>query len=278
MNMMYNVEHSMAAANGHLGSRAFFSGHPVFRREDYAQAVGRTSDDQVVSAMLTQHLRSGNIRRIARSVFAAVPPHGKGLTWPVDHYLAASRLRPDAVLAYHSALEIHGCAYTDAPNAQAISESDPTVFKTAEFSCRFLRQPAGFDFRRDVMIVDRAGLDVRVTTLERTIVDAFDRIDLVGGSEELLNSLALVPRVKLSELLRPAKAMQNAGARGALGWWLERERSRLGISSPTLAALRALKPRHPQYVLGAKKGDAKFVSDWNILVPRAVTTDRFEGA
>ena len=43
-----------------------------------------------------------------------------------------------------------------------------------------------------VVVVDRIGLEVRVTTIERAIADLFDRYDLAGGAEELFNSLNLV--------------------------------------------------------------------------------------
>ena len=79
-----------------LLSAPFFSANPVFRRAEYAAAVGRRPGDKVVTAMLAQHLQAGNIRRIARGVFASVPRHADAATWSVDRFLAASRLRrPD---------------------------------------------------------------------------------------------------------------------------------------------------------------------------------------
>ena len=47
-----------------LISAPFFSAHPVFRRPEYAAAAGRRLDDEVVTAMLTQYLRAGNIRSV----------------------------------------------------------------------------------------------------------------------------------------------------------------------------------------------------------------------
>lgn len=260
------------------GSRAFFSAHPVFRREEYAKAVRRPTDDKVVTSMLSQHLKAGNIRRVARGVFASVPPHGDAQTWVMDRFLAASRLKSDAVIAYHSALELHGCAYTDAPEVQAISRGVPTLFETPDFSCRFFKKPAGLVATRDIETLDRVGLELRVTTLERTLVDLFDRNDLAGGAEELFNSLALVARVKTDPLIRQARSLKSASVAGALGWWLEQEKKRLGVPDAALAALRSLKPKHPQYVLGAKPGDAKSVGAWNILVPSALLSSAFEGA
>jgi predicted transcriptional regulator of viral defense system len=228
--------------------------------------------------MLAQHLKAGNIKRVARGVFDSVPAHGDAAGWVVDRFLAASRLRADAVIAYHSALELHGCGYTDAPDVQAVSSSAPAVFETPDFACRFVKRPAGFDTRRDTAKVDRAGLALTLTALERTVVDCFDRPDLAGGAEELVNSLALVQRLRAEPLLAQAQGLGNAAACGALGWWLEREQKRLAVPDKMLAALRALKPKHPQYVLGARAGEARSVADWNVLVPVSLVDASFEGA
>ena len=54
-------------------SAPFFSATPVFRRADYARAVGRTSDDKTVTAMLSQHVRAANIKRVARGWNVVLP-------------------------------------------------------------------------------------------------------------------------------------------------------------------------------------------------------------
>ena len=89
-----------------LISAPFFDAIPVFSRAEYAAAVGRPSGDKVVTEMLAQHLEAGNIKRIARRVFASVPKHIDADKWSVDRFLAASRLRSGSIVAYHSALEV----------------------------------------------------------------------------------------------------------------------------------------------------------------------------
>ncbi|MFN3463291.1 MAG: hypothetical protein ACK4X1_04370 [Terricaulis sp.] len=240
--------------------------------------MGHGKGDRAVTSLLRQHLQAGNIRRIARGVFAAVPPHASAETWVVDRYLAASKLKADAVLAYHSALELHGVAYTDTPEVQAVSAGEPVLFETPDFSCRFWKRPAGFSAKRDVTRIDRAGLEVRVTTLERTLVDLFDRPDLAGGADELWSSLPLVVRLKGDDLVAQARDVKSAAAAASLGWWLDSEQSRLGVPKRVVEELRTLRPKHPQYVLGAKIGEAKSIAAWNILVPLGLVSSSFEGA
>ena len=81
-------------------------------------------------------------------------------------------------------------AYTEGHDVQVIAEGEPGTFEATGFPCRFVWPPRGFAPPNGVMVVDRLGQVVSVTTIERTIADLFDRYDLAGGAEELFNSLA----------------------------------------------------------------------------------------
>jgi len=264
-------------AMSRLISAPFFSAHPVFSRAEYAAAVGRRSGDKVVTVMLAQHLQAGNIRRVARGVFASVPKHADAGKWSVDRFLAASRLRRGGVIAYHSALELHGCAYTEGHEVQVIARGEPGVFEAVGLTCRFVKPPRGFVPPDGVTAVDRLGLEVSVTTIERTVADLFDRYDLAGGAEELFNSLDLVARVDAAALVRYTRALGNATAAGVLGSWLEREQKRLGVPDRALEELRTMMPSQARYALGTKSGEGRTAKGWNVILPIDVIERRFEG-
>ena len=265
-----------------LISAPFFSEHPVFRRAEYASAVGRQPSDKVVTAMLAQHLKAGNVQRIAREVFASVPPHAKERGWTVDHFLAASRLRLGGIVAYHSALDLHGYAYSERNEVQVVTGGEPGRYKSTGFVCRFVSPRRSLVGTQDALMdgvttVDRLGLEVRVTTVERTIADLFDRYELAGGAEELFNSLDLIVRVDADAIVRHTRSLGNAAATGALGFWLEREREQLAVPERALKSLRALAPIATRYALGAKPGYGKSAKDWNVILPTEVVERRFGG-
>jgi len=257
-------------------SAPFFSETPVFDRAQYAAALGRTASDKVITTMLSQHLKAGNIRRIARGVFASVPKHADAATWSVDRFLAASRLRPGGVIAYHSALELLGYAYSDSQDLQVASPGQPGVLKTTDFTCRFVTPSAAYG-PDDLQRVDRLGQAVTATTLECTIADLFDRPDLAGDVEELMNSLDLVARLDARRLTARLGALGNATAAGAAGWWLQRNADRLGVSSAAIDALRPLAPKQNRYALGATTGGGRLAAGWRVILPEAVLTPGFEG-
>ena len=73
------------------------------------------------------------------------------------------------------------------------------------------------------------------------------------------------------------RARGNATAAGALGFWLERERERLGVPNRVLADLRALAPCRTRYALGAKPGEGRAIQSWNVILPIDIVERRFEG-
>jgi predicted transcriptional regulator of viral defense system len=266
----------------------FFSATPIFGRAELAHAVGRHPGDRAITELLKYHLRAGNIRRIARGVFASVSPSASAsvttsalpATGNVDRLLAASRLRIGAVIAYRSALELYGCATTGTDEVQLIARGEPGLIATIGFACRFVTPPRHHSPTEGVTIVDRQGLAVNATTLERTLIDVFDRYDLAGGAEDLFRSLDLLIEreipLDLEALVELARRCGNATAAGALGYWLDRERRRLGVSDAVIEELRSLAPRHARYALGATPGQGRAATGWRVILPSEIFARYFD--
>ena len=211
-----------------------------------------------------------------------MPKHADARSWSVDRFLAASRLRPGGVIAYHSALELHGYAYSEGYDVQVIAPGEPRVFEADGLTCRFVKPPRGFTGPAapetdGVTSVDRLGMEVPVTTLARTVADLFDRHDLAGGAEELFNSLDLVARVDAVSLVRHARARGNAAARRRDGFLAgTRGGAAWRAARSTRGSPGARAPR-PRYALGAKPGSARTARGWNVIVPVDVAERGFEG-
>ena len=126
-------------------------------------------------------------------------------------------------------------------------------------------------------MADRLGQKVRVTAVERTIVDLFDRYDLAGHPEELFNSPDLIVWANAAALVRDARCCGKATAAGSLGFWLEREQKRLGVPDATLKELRTPMPAQPRNALGTKPSLERTFKGWNVILPVDLIERRFEG-
>jgi predicted transcriptional regulator of viral defense system len=91
----------------------FFENHPLFTHEEFVEArapLGRSR--RTTDNLLARHLAAGRLVRVRRGLYATVPRGVRAAQVPVDPYLVATKLRPDAALAYHAALQFHGRAYS----------------------------------------------------------------------------------------------------------------------------------------------------------------------
>ncbi|HXP95698.1 MAG TPA: hypothetical protein VN809_03230 [Telmatospirillum sp.] len=260
---------------------AFLSANPVFTREAFAAALGHPPDAATVTSLLGHHLRAGNIKRVSRGVFAAVPPHLKAQGFMVDRFAAAAKLRPDGVLGYHSALELHGIAYSEFNQVQLISVGRTEQVVLPFGACRFINPPKALVDAGKVDILtttkDRLGQMIRVTAIERTVVDVLHRFDITGGIEEVLPSLDLVQYLDPAKVIEYVTVLKSRTVASVVGWWLDSHRSTLGITDNELEGLRALLPRSKHYALGAKPGNAVMIEPWRVLLPARVLDQSFEG-
>ena len=88
----------------------FFARHPVFTRTEFAAAcmAAGPSGERTPDALLAYHTKERRLLRVRRGLYAVVPKGADPATVPLDAFLLAARMTDDAVVAYHSALELHG--------------------------------------------------------------------------------------------------------------------------------------------------------------------------
>ncbi|MCJ7745599.1 MAG: transcriptional regulator [Actinobacteria bacterium] len=251
----------------------FFAKHPVFTVAELDDYLGGNNKN-TRNSLLTYHRRSENILPVRRGLYAVVTPGASAETASLDPYLLASKMTVDATLAYHTALVIHGKAYSVYHRFTYLSErpSQPVHFRGYDFRCvvvsKALRKKGKESF--GVEQVERVGIPVRVTDLERTLVDALDRPDLCGGWEEVWRSLESIEYVKLDEVAEYVRLLGKSTTAAKVGFFLQQHADALMVDDKQLGKLRKLAPRQPHYLDRSRRGGGTFLSEWNLIVPEAV--------
>ena len=147
--------------------------------------------------------KQGRLIRVKAGLYAAVPLE---LSDPnlheVNRMLLADRLRgPHGAIAFHSALEVHGVAYSHFNTVYYIINTRPTFFEFQNITYR----PVWTENIFGIMDTYIDGISVKVTDKERTFLDCLRRLDLCGGLEEYLKSVegfSLMSGPKLMDYLQ----------------------------------------------------------------------------
>ena len=254
----------------------FFRKHPVFTGKemaDYLSSYGEVGS-RTKEALLAYYRKTGSVVSVRRGMYAVIPPGANSASYSVDPFLVAAKLTKDAVLSCHTALEFHGYAYSVQEHFiyTASRPLNPLTFRTNVFrGVRFpesLRRTNQENF--GVVKMDRSGLEVRVTSLERTMVDVLSRPDLSGGWEEIWRSLESVEFFDLDKVVEYALLLGNATTVAKVGFFLEQHRVPLMAEEKHLKPLHDLRPRQPHYLDRDKKKSGHLVSEWNLVMPREV--------
>jgi predicted transcriptional regulator of viral defense system len=184
-------------------------------------------------------------------------------------------MAPDAAVAYHTALEVHGFAQSILERLTFITwtKTKPTSFQGREFvpvrpRAQLLAADRG---ERWIERAERAGIEIRVTSIERTVADVLDRPDLAGGAEEVWRSLSSVPALDPDPLEEYVALLGSKTLAARVGYFLDTRREELVVPSALLERLRARLPQSPVYLDRRRKG--RLVPRWSLIVPRELYTE-----
>ncbi len=258
-----------------MRSADFFATHPAFTHDEYlaARQEGESRSPRTAESLLARHVRAGRIVRVRRGLYAAVPAGAAASSFQVDPFLVASKLAPDAAVAYHAALQFRGRTYSIWHRFTVLTRAHPRplLFQGNEFVG--VQPPRALEGLPDqgggVVEGAHAGGSVRVTTFERTLVDVLDVPDLGGGWEEIWRSLEMVEYFDLAAVIEHALKLESALTIARVGFFLEQHREPLFVEERHLLALAEHAPRQPRY-LDRSREPGRLVKPWNLVIPERV--------
>jgi predicted transcriptional regulator of viral defense system len=255
-----------------VASGEFFDGTPVFTRAEFEAARTETArrSPRTTDSLLRRYVADGRLLRVRAGLYAVVPRGAAAAAAPVDPYLVATKLAPDATLAYHAALQFWGKAYSVWQRFHFVTETSTRAlrFRGLEFVPVTVPLPLRQlpTSERYVTEQRHAGGTVRLSTLERTLVDVLDVPSNAGGWEEVWRSLEMVEFFDLDAVASYAVKLGSALTAARVGFFLEQHREALMVEDKHLEPLRRLRPRQPRY-LDARRKPGKLIAAWNLIVP-----------
>jgi predicted transcriptional regulator of viral defense system len=253
-------------------TEAFLVGHPVFSLQELATGV----DVSRATALerVKHHLAGSRLKRVAKEVYAAVPPGVAPEAFAPDRYLVAAAARPEGVLSHHAALELLGVAHSEWNDCTVLCQTRRATITMDGVRVRFLVHPAALrrsgEERIGTRQTQRMGRAVVHSGPERTLVDGFSRPELVGGLEELVESAAGFGVLDLALTERILEAFGQRSLWACVGWFLERHQEHFFVPDKFLNRLELERPRSAQYVpRGYRGGD--FHRRWNLVLPEGLS-------
>lgn len=234
----------------------------IFTLNELAKAIN--GKIKSVTGLLARYRQQGWIMQIRRNTYCMVDIASGG---PVcDKFEIGSHLSETACIDYHTALEFHGLAHQPFNEVFVKSKSrfTPFTFREVDYTyCRQIKDVVG-------MITPKGNPYIKVTDLESTLLDCFDRIDRAGGLEELLHCMEGVVLVNEEKLINYLAAYNKTFLYQKTGFLLESIKEQANISEAFIALCREKGAINVKWLTNNYESDT-FVNKWRMYVPKELT-------
>ncbi|MDR3305005.1 MAG: hypothetical protein LBS85_03090 [Clostridiales Family XIII bacterium] len=213
--------------------------------------------------LLSRAVHSGKVLHITRGLYASNTGRYTGVRQ--DRFRIASKMAPDVVFLYHSALELLGAAHSVSNLVQYCSAGKR---KTSVFQGNTYKQYSIANNENIMVQTTRAPAfgEVSVTAKEQTLIDCLSYIGRGGGSEEVLRSLAGFPYIDVNAIKNRADTL-NASAIARIGWLLEQKQQTWNVNAKDLDYLQDRLAGNAYRFVSRTNPDSGWSKRWKLILP-----------
>ena len=236
-----------------------------FTREDMVRLTG---SENAARWQIKKYLEKGYIERIRRDLYGVISLETSQAI--PNRFQIASSVAADSMVTHHSAFEYYGYA-----NQVFYDVYFSTAARVRSFTYDGIRY-IPVQWKGDYETTETSA-GVRVTSPERTVIDSISDFEKIGGLEELLRCLALVPSLDPDKLLFALEKHQKSQLYQKAACILESFREDLGLPDSFFSECRKKASNSKTYLIPEHDG---FVlhEQWKLYAPKDLNDITNKGA
>lgn len=224
----------------------------------YNDMVCLTGSESAAQWEIKKYLQKGYIERVRRNLYAVISLETEQ---PIpNRFQIASHIAADASISHHSAFEFYGYASQVFYDVYFTTSKRVRSFEYDELHYRPVV------WRGNVGIKEMYG-GVRVTTLERAVIDGIADFTRIGGLEELLRCISLIPSLNEQKLLDVLKSYGHEQLYQKTGYILEAFKDELQLPDAFFEECAAGSSDSKMYLFKKQDGFV-FHKKWKLYGPR----------
>lgn len=218
------------------------------------------SNKNSASTALKSLLKRGLVTRVKKNLYVCNDLENRS---PVaDKFKIGSSIKNDAYISHHSSLEFHGIGH------QLFFEiyvSSRFAFKTFEFGGITYRYVASKI--EDGVETYSTNRGVRITNLERTVIDCIKDLDKAGDLEELLHCLRLITFLDDKKLMKYLILYDIQFLYQKTGYLLNYFRETLQLRDSFFEFCQNNIVKSKRYLTDEDDNNLIYNSKWQLIVP-----------
>lgn len=218
-----------------------------------------TPSPEAAKSMLHSYVQKGYISRIRRDYYGVNSFETKRLI--ADRYMIGSNVHGTSYISYHSAFEYHGMANQIFSQIYVSDSEKINGFEYDGVSYQWVPSKVNLG----ISTFNK----VRVTNIERTILDCIKDFDRAGGLEELLRCLSMVTYADESKLLQYLLAYDNQFLYQKVGYILQYFVKGMKLSWHFFDEIKMKIKESKRYLYdGIQLEKPIYSSEWQMYVPK----------
>lgn len=239
----------------------------VFRLEDI---VNLTNNINTAKGLLSSYKKQALVIQIRRNLYSATDLATK--TTLANKFEIGSQISFSSYISYHSALEYHGIAHQIFYNLFISTDSRFNDFDFEDMHYTYCKSNNSKGVEMPLM-----NSLVRVTTLERTVVDCIDQIGRAGGLEELIHCISMITYLDESKLQDYLEVYNKSFLYKKVGFILQIFQNELKLTTNFISLCHQKGALHVKSLTDAEESDT-FYKEWNIYAPKNILSYLEQGS
>ena len=228
----------------------------IFIKKDI---IDNFENDVQYENWIKKQIRARKIVKIRKGLYIHIDAMGYPLATKFE---IASKINDDSFVSYHSALEYYGVA-NQVFNTITVGTKkrfNGFIFDDVDYMQRIVK-----DYTQVIYIVTAS---LRITTLERTIVDCINNIDLAGGIEEILNALEQIRVLNENRLAEILHSYNSVFLYQKSGFIFEQYKDKFMFSNDFFDDCKSHLTNQIKYFLSDEYNDIAYNSNWKLMAPK----------
>ena len=224
-----------------------------FTREELVEIVGTSS---AANQIIYEYQKKGLIEKVKRDFYVVISLETKQ---PVlSRYQMGSNLFEDACITHHSAFEVYGYGsqvyyecFVATNKRFSDFEYDGVVYRRVER-------------KADIEVLQRGNM--RVTSVEQTVVDSIRDFEKIAGLEEVIRCMMLVPGLNEQKVLACLAKNDNGFLYQKCGYIFEELKEEFHFSSDFFTECEVRSSDARRYLMKESQNNV-FCERWKLYVP-----------
>lgn len=232
---------------------------PVFTVEDVNKYYDNM--DSARSA-IKRLMKEGMVAKIRNNMYTCIS--GETGAPVANRFQIASKITPTSYVSHHTAMEYYGITDQVYYDVYVASE---TSFREFEFN--------GYTYRY-VVSKNMEGVEtpafsggIRITNLERTLVDSVKDMDKIAGIEEVIQDIGSMKHMQEKRVLKYLDLLSNQFLYQKMGFLLFEYKEKMGLSDEFFDTCKRHIGKSKRY-LTKDISKVCYSDEWSLIVPQSL--------